>query len=160
MDRLITSKYSLRVLTSLQIPEADWIQTPASVRTALVAGGVFLAAVPQHPGLWSVSDEVTHHVRRYERGELDAKLEAGGFKVLFSTSYAVSLLPMMGVSRLLARLRAAGGGDARSIARKEFGVSAGVNRLLTPILGTETALTRRGVRWPAGGSRVVAAQKV
>ena len=132
----------------------------AGVRSALVDGGIFLAAVPQHPALWSPADDVAHHVRRYERHELDRKLESGGFKVLFSTSYAVGLLPLMAVSRVLAKRANAAGHDPRSIARREFSVSPGVNRLLTAILEAETALTRRGVRWPAGGSRVVAAQKI
>ena len=132
----------------------------AGVRSALVDGGVFLAAVPQHPALWSVADEVGHHVRRYERGELDRKLQSGGFKILFSTSYAVGLLPLMAASRVLARRRAAGAGDPRAVAREEFSVAPGVNRLLTTVLEAETALTRRGVRWPAGGSRVVTAQKI
>jgi hypothetical protein len=132
----------------------------AGVRSALVDGGVFLAAVPQHPALLSVADEVGHHVRRYERGELDRKLQSGGFKILFSTSYAVGLLPLMAASRVLARRRAAGASDPRAVAREEFSVAPGVNRLLTALLEAETALTRRGVRWPAGGSRVVIAQKI
>jgi SAM-dependent methyltransferase len=131
----------------------------AGVRSSLVDGGIFLCAVPQHPGLWSVADEVGHHVRRYARQELDRKLEAGGFKLLFSTSYAVGLLPLMAVSRVLARRRRARVGDPRSIARREFDLAPGGNRLLTALLDAETALTRRGVRWPAGGSRVVVARK-
>jgi SAM-dependent methyltransferase len=132
----------------------------ASVRSALVTGGVFLAAVPQHPSLWSVADAVAHHVRRYRRGELEAKLRAGGFDILFSTSYAVSLLPLMVVSRLLARRTdPIDDVEARAIARKEFFVHPTINRLLTSVLNAEVALTRRGVRWPAGGSRVVVARK-
>lgn len=132
----------------------------AGIRAALVGGGIFLAAVPQHPALWSVADEVAHHVRRYERRELDRKLQSGGFKILFSTSYAVGLLPLMAASRLLARRADASRRDARTIARKEFSVAPAVNRLLTGILEAETALTRRGMCWPAGGSRVVAARKI
>jgi SAM-dependent methyltransferase len=132
----------------------------ASVRSALVTGGVFFATVPQHPSLWSLADTITHHVRRYRRGELEAKLRAAGFDILFSTSYAVSLLPLMVVSRLRAR-RADPIDDveARAIARKELHVHPLLNRLLTSILHAEVALTRRGVRWPVGGSRVVVARK-
>lgn len=130
----------------------------AIVRASLVKGGVFLAAVPQHPGLWSAADDVGHHVRRYERRELDRKISAGGFEVVFSTSYAVSLLPLMALSRLAAR-RSARTDDARTVARREFRVPSRINRLLTIILNLETALTRRGARWPAGGSRVIAARK-
>lgn len=131
----------------------------AGIRAALAAGGVLLAAVPQHPYLWSASDDVAHHVRRYERGELGRKIAAGGFEILFSTSYAVILLPLMAASRLAAR-RSARTEDARTVARREFDVPSGINVLLTAMLNLETALTRRGARWPAGGSRVIVARKI
>lgn len=135
-------------------------QVIASVRSTLVTGGVFLATVPQHPSLWSLADTVAHHVRRYRRGELEAKLRAGGFDILFSTSYAVSLLPLMAVSRLRARRTdPVDDAEARAIARAELTVHPTLNRLLTFILNAEVALTRRGVRWPVGGSRVVVARK-
>jgi len=128
-----------------------------SIRDALVDNGIFLAAVPQHPSLWSVADDVAGHVRRYERGELDRKVHAAGFEILFSTSYAVGLLPMMALSRVSAR--SAKPHDPQAAVRREFAVPPAVNRLLTGILTAETALTSRGVRWPAGGSRMIVARK-
>jgi SAM-dependent methyltransferase len=130
----------------------------ASVRAALTDDGIFLVAVPQHPALWSASDDVAHHVRRYERGELDRKIASSGFEILFSTSYAVSLFPLMALRRQVAGWLGPQT-DPRTIAQSEFDVAPVVNRFLTLILDAETALTRRGVRWPAGGSRVVAARK-
>ena len=41
------------------------------VYSALVPGGGFLVAVPQHPALWSRADDIGRHVRRYCRGELE-----------------------------------------------------------------------------------------
>jgi SAM-dependent methyltransferase len=135
-------------------------QVIASVRSALVTGGVFLSTVPQHPSLWSLADTVSHHVRRYRRGELEAKLRAGGFDIVFSTSYAVSLLPLMAVSRLRARrTEPIDDVDARTITRTELDVHPTLNRVLTSILNAEVALTQRGIRWPVGGSRVVVARK-
>ena len=131
----------------------------AGIRAALADGGIFLCAVPQHPALWSGSDDVAHHVRRYERGELERKIAAGGFQILFSTSYAVSLLPLMALRRSLAA-RFDTKTDPLTIARKELAVSPAANRILSLMLDVETALTRRGIRWPAGGSRVVAARKL
>jgi SAM-dependent methyltransferase len=128
------------------------------IRDALVDRGVLIAAVPQHPSLWSAADEVGHHVRRYRRGELEAKLSASGFDIAFSTSYAVALLPLMALNRILVR-QGSRDVDARTIARREFDVAPRLNRLLTAILSAEISLTRRGVRWPIGGSRVVVARK-
>src|SRR5207247_10816574 len=51
---------------------------------ALIPGGGFLVAVPQHPILWSQTDIVARHVRRYHRGELENKLRAAHFEILFS----------------------------------------------------------------------------
>ena len=131
----------------------------ASVRSALVTGGVFVAAVPQHPSLWSVADDVAYHVRRYRPGELERKLAAAGFDILFSTSYAVSLVPLMGLRRLLTPgRRVEDAAEARAIARQALAVSPSINRVLTTVLNGEVALTRRGVRWPLGGSRVVVAR--
>ena len=131
----------------------------ASVRSALVTGGIFFATVPQHPSLWSVADDVAYHVRRYRRGELERKLTAAGFDILFSTSYAVSVAPLMGLRRLLTPgRRVQDAAEARAIARQELAVHPSVNRILTTVLNAEVALTRRGVPWPIGGSRVVVAR--
>jgi len=37
------------------------------VHAVLVNGGGFIAAVPQHPFLWSDLDDISGHVRRYTR---------------------------------------------------------------------------------------------
>ena len=55
------------------------------MRVATAEGGGIIIAVPQHPGLWSHADVVAHHQRRYRRGELEAKLRASGFEVMFSS---------------------------------------------------------------------------
>ena len=67
-------------------------------RAVRPAGGVLLT-VPQHPWLWSNTDEVALHVRRYQSGELERKVQAAGFRILFSASYTALLLPLMAASR-------------------------------------------------------------
>jgi len=130
----------------------------AGIAAALVQGGGFIATVPQHPSLWSVSDDIAHHQRRYVRGELEAKLERAGFEVLFSTSYTVLLLPMMALARVRSR-KAAPDQDPRELARREFNIQPRLNRILQGILDVEVKLTLRGMSWPIGGSRVVVARK-
>jgi SAM-dependent methyltransferase len=117
-------------------------------------GGVIIA-VPQHPWLWSRSDEIGHHQRRYQIGELEAKLLRNRFEVVFSSSYMVVLLPLMGVSRLVARARSQ---HADAAVNHEIYVNGGLNRVLTGLLRLEVRLTLGGVRWPFGGSRVVVAR--
>jgi SAM-dependent methyltransferase len=125
------------------------------LRNAICRGGGTIIAVPQHPSLWSHADEVAHHQRRYRRGELEAKLRRNGFEILFSTSFVVLLLPLMAASRLKAR---ASPGEA-DIAR-EFQLGPIANGILGAILRAEVRLTLAGIRWPVGGSRVVAARAV
>ncbi len=130
----------------------------AGIAAALVPGGGFIATVPQHPSLWSVSDDIAHHQRRYVRGELEAKLERAGFEVMFSTSYTVFLLPMMALARVRSR-KAGPDQDPRELARREFNIPPRLNRILKGILDMEVKLSLRGMRWPVGGSRVVVARK-
>ncbi len=130
----------------------------AGINKVLAPGGIFIATVPQHPFLWGPADEVAHHERRYRQGELEAKLRRTGFDIVFSTSYTAILLPLMILSRLMAK-RSGPGEDIRAVARKEFEISGGLNGLLLRIVSMEVGLTERGMRWPAGGSRVVVARK-
>ncbi|WP_245313262.1 class I SAM-dependent methyltransferase [Bradyrhizobium macuxiense] len=124
------------------------------LRAATRPGGGIIVTVPQHPSLWSPADDFAHHQRRYRRGELEDKLCRSGFEVLFSSSYTALLLPLMAISRLSQR------GKAASLEAYEFTPSRLVNCALTAILRAEVGMTLAGWRWPAGGSRVVVARAV
>ncbi len=126
----------------------------AAMRRASRPGGGLILTVPQHPWLWSAADELAYHQRRYRRGELERKVETAGYRVLFSSSYTSTLLPLMAASRIKARLLPSKGTPD---VNREFDVSPAVNRVFTSVLGAEVALTLAGMRWPAGGSRVVVA---
>ena len=125
----------------------------AAMYRALRADGGVLLAVPQHPWLWSGSDEYARHVRRYRRGELEHKVRAAGFRVLFSGSYTALLLPAMMLSRW------AKSGDTSKSLGSEFALPSAVNGLFKIILQSEVTFTLAGVRFPAGGSRLVVAAK-
>ena len=124
------------------------------MRRATRDGGGVIIAVPQHPSLWSWADDVALHKRRYRRGELEAKLVRNGFRPVFSTSYTSLLLPLMMASRWKDRRK------PPDSTNSEFDIPPAVNRLLTRVLRFEVALTLAGTRWPAGGSRIVAARAI
>lgn len=66
----------------------------AEVRRLLKPDGVALVHVPAHPRLWSRHDEAMHHVRRYTRSELEARLaEAGLEPVALSYTFGALLAP-------------------------------------------------------------------
>lgn len=125
------------------------------VYAALVPGGGFIAAVPQHPALWSQADVVAHHVRRYCRGELERKLQSAGFEIMFSTSYASVVLPLMALSRLRRRRPAP---DENAVIH-ELSVPAALNAILRWVLNFEVGLSLGGWAWRIGGSRVVVARR-
>jgi SAM-dependent methyltransferase len=125
-----------------------------NLRAATQPGGGTIIAVPQHPWLWSRADEVAHHVRRYRRDELEMKLCRNGFEVLFSSSFVTLLLPLMAASRLK---RGASEADRGAY---EFKLNPALNRLFLGILHAEVRMTLAGVRWPAGGSRIVVGRAV
>jgi hypothetical protein len=109
---------------------------------------VLIAAVPQHPWLWSRSDDLSHHVRRYRMGEIEGKAKAAGFSLSFADSFTSLLLPVMAVSRRVDR-----------VAKSEFGIPPTLDRLMSAVLSLEHAARRAGLRCPVGGSRVIVARK-
>lgn len=121
-------------------------------------GGGIMITVPQHPWLWSATDDVAHHVRRYRRGELEGKLQAIGFEILASTSYTSVLLPAMIAARMLGKLRGRGP-STDAVNEGELRPRPAINRLMERLLQLEVSATLHGMRWPVGGSRVVAARR-
>jgi SAM-dependent methyltransferase len=128
-------------------------QALAQIRDALRPHGGLLITVPQHPRLWSVVDEYSHHVRRYRRKELIGKVRRAGFDVLRWTSFVSLLLPVMALSR--ARLRRQEEFDPLA----EYGAPPFVDSAFGWVLGAERALIRAGLPLPAGGSLFVVARR-
>jgi SAM-dependent methyltransferase len=131
------------------IPEDEAVL--AGIARALNPGGGLLITVPQHRWLWSRVDDEACHVRRYTARELQAKVEAAGFHVLFSGSYTFALLPLILASRLRKQ---------KDVSASEFSLPSSINALFRGVLNAEVAMTLAGVHYPVGGSRVMVAQKI
>ena len=125
-----------------------------SIHQALRADGIVALTVPQHPWLWSEQDVAAHHVRRYARDELEAKLRDTGFSIIWSGSFTSVLLPLMVLSRLRPR-RATSAYDPLA----ELALPKPVDVMLDVAMRIEGALVAAGLRLPVGGSRVVIARK-
>lgn len=67
--------------------------------------GQLLVSVPAFPGLWSERDVRAGHLRRYTRRSLTMTLRTAGFEPRQIFGYQFLLLPLIAVSRLLARRR-------------------------------------------------------
>jgi SAM-dependent methyltransferase len=65
----------------------------AGMYRALKPGGGLVVTVPQHPWLWSATDQYACHVRRYSAADLHVKLGNAGFEIVLSTSFVTYHCP-------------------------------------------------------------------
>jgi SAM-dependent methyltransferase len=118
---------------------------------AIRPGGGLILTVPQHRALWSASDEVGHHQRRYDRAELVGKVRTAGFEVLAVTSFVSLLLPLL----WLKRRRTSTSEDAYA----ELRLGRLPNALFTFVMTIERWLIQAGLSLPAGGSLLLLARR-
>lgn len=130
------------------------------IRAILRPGGVLLITVPARMSLWSYFDEASGHCRRYEYGELRAKLAKAGYEVDYITPYMLTLLPLMWCGRRLASLTSGWRkkNSATDMALSELRLTPGVNGVLKWCLGREIprVVARRGL--PFGTSLLAIAR--
>jgi SAM-dependent methyltransferase len=124
------------------------------LRQAVRPGGGMLLTVPQHPWLWSTTDDYAHHKRRYTRDLLVAKVVEAGFEVMHTTSFIVALLPMLIATRLWQRRP-----NAKYDPTADLQLGRFADRALELVTSAELALTKRGLSWPAGGSILLVARR-
>ena len=131
-------------------------QVLEQIHQALNQRGMLFLTVPQHPWLWSPVDDHACHVRRYSAKGLHAKLKGSGFKILRSTSFVTSLLPVMLISRLIQTV------SFRKAVKPNAGldISPRLNFIFEKILDVEIYLIKNKINFPMGGSRFVIAQKL
>ena len=127
----------------------------AQLHSAIKPGGVLLLTVPQHPWLWSASDEYACHVRRYTRAEIEQKIQASGFELIRSTSFVTSLLPAMMLSRAMHK-----NNTENYDATAELKINSLLNKVFYKLMKMEMVGIRVGLNYPIGGSRLIVARKV
>lgn len=126
----------------------------SQMRKAVRQGGGIILTVPQHPFLWSQTDDYGHHVRRFTAKELKNKAEDAGFEVLKMTSFVSLLFPLMAISRLKNR-HSADAYDPMS----EVKINHLMNTLFRRILDFERLIINVGLSFPVGGSLLLIARK-
>ena len=121
--------------------------------SALKPGGVLLLSVPQHPFLWSATDEYACHVRRYTNDNIVRVIKRSGFHILRNTSFVFTLFPLMCLSRIKNR------NCQNYNPSKEFQINRFLNFIFYMLLIFEIFCIKIGINFPFGGSRFIIAKK-
>lgn len=129
-------------------------QVLAQMNKALIAPGGIIITVPQHPFLWSHTDESASHQRRYSVDQLKEKVEAAGFDVVRVTSFVTLLFPLMVLSRLLKKRQ-----GHKPENRSELRMNRPLNSIFEKVLVFERLIIKSGVNFPFGGSLLLIARK-
>ena len=116
----------------------------SEIHRVLRPGGWFFVAVPLDETLWSPHDTAVGHVRRYDKGDLLAKLRRSGFSIRDQGSWNVLLKPVV-----RARRRKISGSDLTDL-------PAWQNAMLSMIIRSERVLP---VKRLPGVSMTVLAQR-
>ena len=128
-----------------------------SLNRALRPGGWLFLSVPQHPWLWSASDDIASHKRRYRRQELISKLKRAGFQVRYVTSFVCVLLPLLWINRLLRPTRPAATTQNSELVGLDLPFL--IDRSLEFIMRLDEWCIGRGISLPWGGSLLAVGQK-
>jgi SAM-dependent methyltransferase len=89
----------LDVLEHLQ----DDTKGAAEIARVLAPDGIAIVAVPAFQLLWGVTDEISHHYRRYTRPRARRLLQDAGLRVVRATYFNAILSPVIAVVRLAVR---------------------------------------------------------
>ena len=127
------------------------------ISQALKSRGKMMLTVPAHKFLWSYFDVQSHHVRRYSKKELVAKLERNGFTVRKASFYMFFLFPLFALFRLIGN--ALQEDEKQNIETSlEVRTIPMVNRLFLGLMRVEKWLIRY-LSLPFGTSLIVLAEK-
>lgn len=148
-DNAFGAIFSADVLCHRDVDEAAAL---AQFHRCLPEGGVLILNLPAYRWLLSRHDVAVANVRRYTRRRIARLLDAAGFRLFFASYWNFLLLPVMVATRKLLPA----GPSATSDVRRYSAPADTLGRIAT---GIETALLRRGVRFPCGGSLLAVAVK-
>lgn len=133
-----------------------------AMRGLLRDEGLLLLTVPAHRFLWSYFDRASHHARRYEVEELEAKLERARFRMEFLSPCMATIFPRLWLVRRLAGTMWMGRGepaDESVLVENQFRVVPLLNALLVASLHWESSRPAKRRRLPFGTSIVALARK-
>jgi SAM-dependent methyltransferase len=153
----VPSDASFEVVAAFDVIEHldDDASALQALREATRPGGLLVVTVPAFMFLWGQQDELSHHRRRYRRGELRDAIEDAGFVIDRMTYFNTWLFPLVAAIRVTRRLLPGRNRPPGS----DFDMSSrGVDRVLERVFASERHLLRR-VSFPFGVSLLALARR-
>jgi SAM-dependent methyltransferase len=148
-------RFDLVVMTDVLEHLDDDDASLAALRARLKPGGSLLMTVPAMRWLWSDHDATHHHRRRYQAGELRARVADAGFRIDYLSHYNFILFPAIAAVRLMGRMRSGGNGAS---GRHDLAMPPrAINSILLRLFSSERHVVG-AIRVPVGVSLIVLAR--
>lgn len=117
--------------------------------------GLCIITVPAYQSLWSYHDVALHHLRRYNKKELQQKILSSKMDIAFISYFYCFTLPLLIILRMI---KAGLGGSTKPVKSDTDRVPKPINRFLSLVMKVELFSLRK-IRLPFGSSLVCAARK-
>ncbi len=124
----------------------DDVGALVELRRVAADGAHMIITVPAYQWMWTEHDVQLHHVRRYTRSVIEARVRAAGWELERATYFNAILFPGVAAARLLAR------SSKRQGHTDLDRTPALLNAALELPMKLEAAMIKRGLRFPAGVS--------
>jgi len=131
-----------------------------NIFNALKPGGYLILTVPTLNILWSETDVVSFHKRRYRLSELEKLLTQNGFSTMKRSYFIFFLLPIVFFLRRAGSCERKKQGEKLDIARRGLRLNPILNTIFYFILRLEQWIVVNVVDLPIGSSCIVLAQKI
>ena len=123
------------------------------IHRVLKQGGIAIIFVPAFRSLWGVTDELSHHYRRYRLPELARKFEPKDFTILRKSYFNTFLFPFIAMVRMTVRL-------LHIPMKSENATGTGMlNEFFYRVFDLERRAPSSGVSFPFGVSILLVVQK-
>jgi ubiquinone/menaquinone biosynthesis C-methylase UbiE len=134
-----------------------------SVHQILKKGGKLMLTVPAERQLWSTTDLIARHQRRYELANLKEKLEHSGFKIDYMSEFMQALHPLAKLRRKAPILLETMSEKEDRISRKSFNQQLSImpilNELAYRILSSEVKQIQKRKKIKRGTSIIAIASR-
>jgi len=136
------------------------VDAMADIYRMLKPGGILIASCPAYQFLFAQQDRVTHHFRRYTRGEMTSKAKSVGFEVLKSSYINFWLFPgilpaVLGLKLLQSVTKP---DDDNAGSNVGIGIPQWMNSMLAGIFSSEAQVLKL-VSAPTGHSVIMVVRK-